>query len=65
MSADNYFLIKEEDNGIFVVRMGFMSDAYVQFTESDPRFNSLKEAILYAQSEYTEYGYRILFKDKT
>lgn len=60
MSADNYFVIRKDDTGRFAATMGFASDHGVPpIDDTDPRFDSLAEALTYANAEYTEYGVRV------
>lgn len=69
MSADNYIVICRKGTGYANV-MPFASDREYADEELDdgpasngaPTFATLNEAIRDAQSEYTEYGYRITNK---
>lgn len=57
MSADNYWLIRKDNFGKFVPVMGFMSNEQPPFIRArDPRFDTIDEAILSVENEYSEYG---------
>ncbi len=65
MSADNYFAIYKGEDGLFRGYMKFASDDEVDYDGvpfepgSIPQFvvSTVEQAILSAQSIYTEYGY--------
>jgi hypothetical protein len=64
MSADNYIVIVRSGVCFVPVMMFASSDEPADICSSpefktSPRFMSLKEAVQYAESQYTEYGYRI------
>lgn len=60
MSADNFFYIDKHPSGGYAAEMGFASDdSFPPITDSSPRFETLTEAIRYAGTEYSEYGYQL------
>lgn len=60
MSADNYYTVKQDENGKYVAVMGFMSNLedghLAEIRESHKRFDTWAEAAQYAVSDYAEYG---------
>jgi hypothetical protein len=59
VSADNYYRVSRAGSK-FAVTMGFASDdEEVQAGSRSVIFDTLQEAVSYAQSEYAEYGYHI------
>ncbi len=60
MSADNYFVIRQEGE-LWCGYHQFASNDEEQFTKASFKFKTLEEAIKQAQEEYTEYGYRVAF----
>jgi hypothetical protein len=57
MSADNYYLIRKDNFGLFVPVMGFASNpAAATITYRDPRFETVEEALESITGEWSEYG---------
>lgn len=60
MSADNFYFITRHPLGGYAVLMGFASfDEPLVATAESMRFDSLPDAITYANEEYSEYGVQI------
>lgn len=61
MSADNFYFITHHPMGGYAVLMGFASndEEPLVATAKSLRFDSLPEAISYANEEYSEYGVQI------
>ena len=61
MSADNYYIIrKDQKTGQFVPVMGFASDDYeAVIRDNDKRYDTIGEALDYADRQYAEYGVQI------
>jgi len=57
MSADNYYLIRKDNFGLFVPVMGFASDPHAAtISLRDPRFTTVDEALAAIENEWSEYG---------
>lgn len=65
MSADNYYIILQDENSNYVPVMGFMSDPedYIPTIRSNTpekyRFESPMEAYDWAAEQYSEYGVKM------
>ena len=61
MSADNFYLVTTHPTSGFAVLMGFASneDEVLTASEKDKSYPTLKEAVDYATSEYSEYGVEV------
>lgn len=60
MSADNYYIIRRHPKGGFSAVMGFESNDDTPVVREDHlRFDTMRDAEVYASGEYTEYGIQI------